>query len=102
MKKLMMVYAAGLVFALSACSKGEQDKTSQDVKEAAAKVKDDAKDAASSPEVKKVGAEAKNALKDAAHVTKEAAKGAAEGARKGASEVEGKDASDTAKDVPKK
>jgi protein involved in sex pheromone biosynthesis len=100
MKKLIMVSAASLVFALAACSKSDQDKTSQDVNEAAAKVKADAKDVAQSPEVKKVGEEAKSALKDAAHVTKEAAKGAAAGARQGAADVENK--SDAAKDEPAK
>lgn len=104
MKKLIMVCAASLVFALGACSKAEQDKTGQDVKDAATKVKEDAKDAANSPEVKKVGEEAKSALKDAAHVTKEAAKGAAQGARQGAADVESKghDAADTTKDDAKK
>ncbi len=98
MRKLILVSAASLVFALGACSRAEQDKTSQDVKDAAAKVKADARDAAQSPEVKQVGEEAKQAIKDAAHVTKEAAKGAAAGARQGAADVEGKDAADTAKD----
>lgn len=102
MKKLIMVSAASLVFALAACSKAEQDKTSQDVKDAAAKVKDDAHDAATSPEVQKVGTEAKEALKDAAHVTKEAAKGAAEGAKKGAAEVDHKDAGGAPSDDGKK
>jgi hypothetical protein len=104
MKMLIVAAAAGALLALGACSKSDQDRTTQDVKEAAAKVKADAKDAAQSPEVKKVGEEAKSALKDAAHVTKEAAKGAAAGARQGAAEVEskGKDASDTAKDESRK
>jgi hypothetical protein len=90
---------AALAFALTACSEAERRDTGNDVEAAADKVAAEAKDAANSPEVKKVGSEIKDAAGDAGKVIKEAAKGAAEGAREGAAKVEaeGKDEAHDAK-----
>lgn len=88
MQKSIMVAAASLALALSACSKAEQQDTAGDVKAAAQDVGDKAKEAANSPEVKEIGAELKEAAGDAGKVIKETAKGAAQGAREGAAKVE--------------
>jgi sorbitol-specific phosphotransferase system component IIA len=105
MPKLITAACAGFAIALTACSKAEQRDTTHDVQAAADKVGDSAKQAAQSPEVKKVGAEIKDAANDVGHVLAKSAKGAAEGARQGAAEVEGKDApaqADEGKDAGKK
>ena len=101
MRKMIVVTLTGFAVALGGCSKQDTHQASAEVKTAADKIADSAKDAAHSPEVKKLGAEIKDAAKDAAHVTKEAAKGAAQGAREGAAQVEAKsnDAGDHAKDA---
>ena len=101
MQKIVMASAAGLLIALAGCSKQEAHETGSDVRAAAGRVGDEAKQAANSPEVKKLGSEIKDAAGDVAQVTKEAAKGAAEGAREGAAKVEAenKDASHEAKDA---
>ena len=88
MHKLPLVALAGFAIALAACSKQDAHEAGADVRAAADKVGDEAKQAASSPEMKKLGTELKDAAGDVAHVTKEAAKGAAAGAREGAADVE--------------
>lgn len=94
MRKTIIVAAASVALALSACSKAERQDAVADVEAAADKVGAEAKDAVNSPELKEVGAEIKEAAGDAGQVIKETAKGAAEGAREGAAKVEaeGKDA----------
>ncbi|HEX7885881.1 MAG TPA: cell surface protein [Phenylobacterium sp.] len=99
MQKSMLVVTAALALALSACSRAEQRDTAGDVKAAAQEVGDKAKEAANSPEVKKMGAELKDAAGDAGKVIKETAKGAAEGAREGAAKVEA-ESKDAAHDRP--
>jgi hypothetical protein len=88
MQKLLPATLAGLAIAITACSKEEARDVGQDARAAAAKVGDEAKDAANSPELKEFGSEVKEAAKDTGQVIKEAAKGAAEGAREGAAKVE--------------
>jgi len=100
MLKTMML-AAGLALALTACSKAERQDTANDVQAAADRVSEEAKQAASSPEVKKVGSEIKEAAGDAGTVVKETAQGAAQGAKEGAAAIRGKDASETAPDATK-
>ena len=104
MSKPIMVAFASVAFALAACSKAEQQDTTHDVKAAAQDVGQKAKEAANSPEVKKVGSEIKQAAGDAGTVLKHAAKGAAQGAKEGAAEVRGNNASTTEPDpnAPKK
>jgi hypothetical protein len=93
-----LMIAAAAALSLTACSKAERQDTASDVNAAADKVAAEAKDAANSPEVKKVGAEIKDAAGDAGKVIKEAAKGAAEGAREGAAKVEA-EGDDAARDA---
>jgi hypothetical protein len=95
MHKTIIVAAAGMALALSACSKAERQDTTADVQAAADKVGDEAKDAANSPELKKMGAEIKDAAGDAGKVLKETAKGAAQGAREGAAKVEAESKDET-------
>src|SRR4051812_21084487 len=101
MQKIILASVAGVALAVAGCTKQDAHQAGSDVRAAADQVGDKAKEAANSPEVKKLGSEIKVAAKDAAHVTKEAAKGAAEGAKKGANEVETKSgsAADHAKDA---
>lgn len=95
MRKTIVLATASLALALAGCSRAERQDTTHDVQAAADRVGDEAKQAAQSPEVKKVGSEIKEAAGDVAKVAKETAKGAAQGAREGAAKVEaeGKDAS---------
>ncbi|MBX3482108.1 cell surface protein [Phenylobacterium sp.] len=96
MSRIMFAAAVGLALALGACSKTERQDTAADVKAAADRVGQKAKDAANSPEIKKAGAELKDAAGDAADATKSVLKGAAAGARDGLAkaEAEGKKAAD--------
>ncbi len=106
MQKIVLASVAGFAIAIAGCSKQEAREAGSDVEAAADKVAEEAREAANSPEVKKVGSELKDAAGDVAHVTKEAIKGAAQGARSGAADVEtganemndhAKDASNTSK-----
>lgn len=88
MQRTLLIAAVGLAFGLTACSKTERQDTANDVQAAADRVGEEARQAAASPEVKKVGAEIKDAAGDVAQVAKDTAKGAAQGARAGAAKVE--------------
>lgn len=85
----MPVAVAAILFAVAGCTRAEQAESRQDVKAAAADIRDEAHDAANSPAVKKAGDDLKDAAGDVGHVLKESAKGAVDGARKGAAEAEG-------------
>jgi phosphate uptake regulator len=104
MLKTLMVTVAGAAIALAACSKQDTREAGSDVRAAADRVGDEAKEAANSPEMKKLGEGLKDAAGDVAHVTKEAAKGAAEGVREGAADVEtgANEMNDHAKDASDK
>lgn len=104
MRKMIVVTLTGFAVALGACTKQDTHQANAEVQAAADKIGESAKDAANSPEVKKLGSEIKDAAGDVAHVTKEAAKGAAQGAREGAAQVEAKsnEAGNHAKDAAEK
>jgi hypothetical protein len=100
MQRIAIIALAGLALAAAGCTKQDQRETSADARQAGARIKDDVRDAANSPEVKQLGHQIKEAAGDVAQVTKEAAKGAAKGAREGAAKVESEshDTGDEAKD----
>ena len=87
-KTIILAFAAAASLSVTACSQAERQDAAADVKAAANKVGDEAKDAVNSPELKEVGSEIKEAAGDAGKVIKETAKGAADGAREGAAKVE--------------
>jgi len=89
MTRTIVIACAAVALSLSACTKAERQDVAADANAAADKVAAEAKDAANSPELKKMGSEIKEAAGDAGQVIKETAKGAAEGAREGAAKVEG-------------
>ena len=78
MRTIITAAVVGLALVAAGCSKPTQDKTSQDLKAAGAKVGEAAKDVAATPEMKAVGSDLKEGAAEAAGKTKEAADKAGE------------------------
>ena len=78
MRTFAIISVLTLSLAFAGCSKPTQEKTSEDLKAAGAKVGDAAKDVANAPEVQAVGADIKQGASEAADKTKAAAAVAAD------------------------